>query len=215
MAQRLTHNGNTDTEIMNRATPTAREESRATTTLPMPMRETESSGQFFNRMTGRAQQTTNTIDLDLPFVGGIQRSATAGGRSAEASSSSHESNTIHSGGNTRMPWNTLYDRSPPPLRRSQHASEDRTQAPTNNATSASQCARRSILSDIAYAIDHHNAATAGKIQKCVEQLRTLGFGSDGNDGLGRLVVYAQVAEGDLSNAIDLIDEEQQAYSQWH
>lgn len=70
-----------------------------------------------------------------------------------------------------------------------------------------------VLTDMDYAVDHSDAATASKIQECVEQLKALGFCSHANNGLGRLIVYAQAADGDLSDAIDMIDEEQQVYRQ--
>ena len=53
------------------------------------------------------------------------------------------------------------------------------------------------------------AIVAGPIERCVEQLKDLGFGDDGDRE--RLVVYAQAAKGDLVEAIDMIDEEQRVY----
>ena len=64
-----------------------------------------------------------------------------------------------------------------------------------------------------YDDQHHDDSTVGKINHCVEQLRDLGFGGDDNDSAGRLLVYAQAAEGELVDAIDLIDEEQRAYKE--
>lgn len=64
-----------------------------------------------------------------------------------------------------------------------------------------------------YDDQHHDDSTVGKINNCVEQLRDLGFGGDDNDSAGRLLVYAQAAEGELVDAIDLIDEEQRAYKE--
>ena len=63
-----------------------------------------------------------------------------------------------------------------------------------------------------WAFEHNDPATVSRTQICVEQLESLGFGSNSEDGLGRLVVFAQAANGDLSSAIDIINEEQQAYS---
>ena len=50
-----------------------------------------------------------------------------------------------------------------------------------------------------------------KIQSCVMQLKGLGFGEDGVSGEERLMQCASAAEGDLVEAIDMIDEEQRAY----
>ena len=66
---------------------------------------------------------------------------------------------------------------------------------------------------LGYDDQHHDDSTVGKINSCVEQLRDLGFGGDDNDSAGRLLVYAQAAEGELVDAIDLIDEEQRAYKE--
>ena len=64
-----------------------------------------------------------------------------------------------------------------------------------------------------YAAEHADVTTAGKVQECVEQLRKLGFGSHVEGSVQRLVIYAQAADGDLVEAIDMIDEEQRAYRQ--
>ncbi len=62
-----------------------------------------------------------------------------------------------------------------------------------------------------YDDEHEDDSSVNKIEFCVRQLRNLGFGG-GEGGLGdRLLVYAQAAEGDLVDAIDMIDEEQRAY----
>ena len=63
----------------------------------------------------------------------------------------------------------------------------------------------------AYDDQHHDDSTVGKINDCVEQLRDLGFGGQDGDSAGRLLVYAQAADGVLVDAIDLIDEEQRAW----
>ena len=62
-----------------------------------------------------------------------------------------------------------------------------------------------------YDDEHQDDTIMEKIESCVSQLRDLGFGSE-EDGSGdRLLVYAQVAGGDLVDAMDMIDEEQEAY----
>ena len=71
--------------------------------------------------------------------------------------------------------------------------------------------RRLPLATTAYDDQHHDDSTVGKVNECVEQLRDLGFGGDDDHIAGRLLVYAQAAEGVLAEAIDLIDEEQRAY----
>lgn len=73
--------------------------------------------------------------------------------------------------------------------------------------------RRSALAAADYDDQQHDDPAVGKINDCVEQLRDLGFGGDDEDSAGRLLVYAQVADGVLMDAIDLIDEEQRAYKE--
>ena len=59
---------------------------------------------------------------------------------------------------------------------------------------------------------HQDPMTVGSVQTCVEELKKLGFGRE-DGGVERLVVYAQAAEGDLEDAIDLIEEERLAYAE--
>ncbi|KAL9014355.1 MAG: hypothetical protein Q9173_000998 [Seirophora scorigena] len=67
--------------------------------------------------------------------------------------------------------------------------------------------------DDAFATDHADAGTAALIQECVDQLRDMGFGSAAEGGVSRLVVYAQTAQGDLGETIDLIAEEKRVYEE--
>jgi len=62
-----------------------------------------------------------------------------------------------------------------------------------------------------YDDEHQDDSTVDKINSCVNQLRNLGFGGGKDESGERLLVYAQAAEGDLVEAIDMIDEEQRAY----
>ena len=58
-----------------------------------------------------------------------------------------------------------------------------------------------------------NESSLKKAQNCAKHLQDLGFGDVVDGGPERLMVYAQAAEGDLVNAIDMIDEEQKAYKE--
>lgn len=60
---------------------------------------------------------------------------------------------------------------------------------------------------------HNNVETVSAVVKCVETLKSLGFGSEEDGGVDRLVVYAQAADGDLETAMEIIDEEQKALEQ--
>lgn len=69
----------------------------------------------------------------------------------------------------------------------------------------------SKIFDDASTTNHSYAATAAQIQECVDQLRDIGFSSAAEGGVSLLVVYAQTAEGNLSEAIDLLAEEKRVY----
>ena len=71
--------------------------------------------------------------------------------------------------------------------------------------------RRSPPAAAGYEDQHHDDFTVGKIHDCVSRLRDLGFGGIDDDPTGRLLIYAQAANGVLVDAIDLIDEEQRAW----
>ncbi|MCJ1381510.1 hypothetical protein MMC17_004621 [Xylographa soralifera] len=60
---------------------------------------------------------------------------------------------------------------------------------------------------------HHDASTVSSVQFCVDQLKDLGFGKEEDGGAQRLVVYAQAANGNLEDAMDMIDEERKAYKE--
>lgn len=53
------------------------------------------------------------------------------------------------------------------------------------------------------------------IENCVATLRSLGYGGASDGGRQRLTVYAEAAEGRVSDAIDMIEEERKAYAQQH
>ena len=57
-----------------------------------------------------------------------------------------------------------------------------------------------------------NASTT-KIEKCVEQLRNLGFSKEEDGGLERLKIYAQDADGDVWDAVDMIEGERKVWGE--
>lgn len=84
----------------------------------------------------------------------------------------------------------------------------------HNDEAASEIQRAGIIQDSEQSNLSQRGDTAyvGKLQACVTQLHQLGYGSDpAQGGFERLTIYAQAAEGDLIDAIDIIDEEQRAY----
>lgn len=117
-------------------------------------------------------------------------------------------------GSGRVAWDTFLQDRP---RGHDRASDDRGrplrahQEPSNTVSRHETRSRSSPLADSGYDDQHHDNSTVGKINDCVEQLRELGFGGNDDTSAGRLLVYAQAADGELPDAIDLIDEEQRAY----
>ncbi|WEW60492.1 hypothetical protein PRK78_005979 [Emydomyces testavorans] len=53
-----------------------------------------------------------------------------------------------------------------------------------------------------------------EISDCVANLVSLGYSSSENRGTSRLRVYAEAANGNLNDAIEMIEEEKKAYEQW-
>ena len=191
---------------------------KPTIILPRHLYETESSGQFFNRMTGRGNRIAVIPGSDPACNYGNERRATNGERSERCKSSNWRPFTTDLSKNARMSCNSTPQRLQlqTPVKsqgRKPRGSDGGANASKSNQIITKEDRRKGSLVDFAYAIEHNDAATAGKIQECVEQLQTLGFGNSTHIGLGRLIVYAQAAEGNLSKAIDMIDEEQQVYNQ--
>ncbi|KAK2763755.1 hypothetical protein FQN54_009372 [Arachnomyces sp. PD_36] len=57
------------------------------------------------------------------------------------------------------------------------------------------------------------ARPKSKVDACVEHLKALGFLNDGEHGDQRLSVYASAVNGNLGDAIEMIEEERKAYEQ--
>lgn len=89
--------------------------------------------------------------------------------------------------------------------------QQRRQQQLRRSATLHEASQRSTSPFRRYDDEHQDDSTVEKINTCVKQLRDLGFGSDEDGAKARLVVYAQAAEGDLVEAIDMIDEEQRAY----
>ena len=81
------------------------------------------------------------------------------------------------------------------------------------AVSSSVPSRTTQAIDEATVSLHDDSRSISAIQSCVESLKKLGFGSQDEGGVSRLVVYAQAAEGDLEEAMDLIEDDRRAYAE--
>ena len=113
----------------------------------------------------------------------------------------------------RVPWGAFLQDYRPERTSSFRARGDRgrplggNQEHSRRAVRPDPESRRSPPPTAKYDDQHHDDSTVGKINDCVELLQDLGFGGEA----GRLLVYAQAADGVLADAIDLIDEEQRAW----
>lgn len=217
---------------------------------------TESSGEFFNRMTGLGKEPVSTTHSSLRASVG-QDSARLDGGLAQVSpiicqkivtnresvseparndsfvNSSRRPYSENFSGEGRIGWDTFLRQScetpitnlgvvePMPCsltsERGQFLTSGTPIIPYHNIHNdevASDLQRGEIIQDseLRNLNQRGDAACVGKVQACVIQLHELGYGSDAaHGGFERLTVYAQAAEGDLIDAIDIIDEEQRAY----
>ena len=114
-----------------------------------------------------------------------------------------------------MPWDSFVRPGRSHVRRYRASNDDTVAVPNSKLNdSSSDCQMPGLCPPSAVATEEQsNDLLPEKIRQCAKQLRELGFCSETNGDMQRLMVYAQAADGDLVNAIDMIDEEQKAYRQ--
>lgn len=216
----------------------------------------ESSGEFFNRMTGLGKGPVTTTHSSLqasigqdsagldgrlsqvgPFVGRknvtYRQSVSELARNDSSVNNSRRPYSENFSGEGRIGWDTFLRQDSeshntnlgvvepiPSSLTSERGRFLRSGISTisyhniHNDEAASEIQRAEITQDSEQSNFNQrgDAADAGKVQACVTQLHKLGYGCDAaQGGFERLTVYAQAAEGDLIDAIDIIDEEQRAY----
>ena len=203
----------------------------------------ESSGQFFHRMTGLCQPDT-LINLQTPksprlspaarlaepfdpleaepsarphLEAGIRRNATTGSHGRYTTRRRRPYSDTFSG-DGRLGWRNASRHSTnlslqasvetPPIEENSVVEQTRT-----NGSRPQKSREVSEISPREYDDEHQDASTVKEIHECVSQLKELGFGKIGDGSGARLVVYAQAANGDLMDCIDMIEEEQQAFKE--
>lgn len=216
----------------------------------------ESSGEFFNRMTGLGKELVATTHSSLHASVGQDSAGLDGGQTQvgpsigpknftyrqSVSDTARNDNSVNNSrrpysenfsGEGRIGWDTFLRQGSETLITklgvvepvaSSLTSERAQFLPSgppiisyhnvNNDEAASELQRAEITQDSEQSNlnQRGDAAYVGKVQACITQLHQLGYGSDpAQGGFERLTVYAQAAEGDLIDAIDIIDEEQRAY----
>jgi hypothetical protein len=182
-----------------------------TTFCPFP---SESSGNFFNRMTGRDAGAAQ-FEASMGNTDGLRRSATVAGLNNKYTTSSRRPYSINYDGNGRMPWTDFLSSRPAPAPPSLPASDRATTASSNRMRDLSPCLSMpgSFPPTKTNTEERPIDSSLLKARNCAKHLQDLGFGDVVDGGPERLMVYAQAAEGDLVNAIDMIDEEQKVYKE--
>ena len=202
----------------------------------------ESSGDFFRRMTGLAETPKSPVRpvspirlspaapgarLIKPFdplaetatihrhqlIEGVRRSATVAGLHDRYTNTNRRPYSAYFDGNGRVEWDQFIHGN----RRS-----GRVMVQNGSGTSQRHSVQRTRSERIpnstrALASEalpmHQDPTTVGAVQLCVEELKKLGYGTQEDGGVARLVVYAQAAVGNLEDAIDMIDEERKAWEE--
>lgn len=214
----------------------------------------ESSGEFFNRMTGLGKEPVTTNHSSFQTSVGQESAGLDGGltqvglflgqnnvtyRQSVSEPARHDNSVNNTrrpysenfSGEGRIGWDTFLREGsdslttnlgaepiPSPLT-SEREHGLRTGIPSisyrnvHNDEAVSEFQRAEITQDSEQSNSYQRGdADVRKVQACVTQLHELGYGSDAaQGGFERLTIYAQVAEGVLIDAIDIIDEEQRAY----
>ena len=151
------------------------------------------------------------------LTGGIRRNATVASMDIRHAARLRRPYSEGFDGSGRVAWGAFLQDSGRQPRGPHRASNGRGMLPNANQQHPKRLSQREVesrftpLAATEYDDQHHDDSTVAKINDCVEQLRELGFGEADDQSAGRLLVYAQAAEGVLVDAIDLIDEEQRAY----
>lgn len=182
----------------------------------------ESSGHFSNRVPGLhagAAQFDASLDSssNLNTAGratALRRSATVASLNDPFSASIPQIHSSNYEGNCRMPWNA--SRSVRPHRRQSWASDDHIPAASRDRSDDSLShlpMPGSSSSSAAATREYADESVSSTARECAKTLQELGFGNGVDGGMQRLLVYAQAAEGELTDAIDMIVEEQKAYGQ--
>ena len=159
---------------------------------------------------------------------GIRRNATVAGTSSRHNATSRRPYSQAYEGNGRLSWNqflsdTSPDRDATSNQRWRSQSIREKPAPKSLEDSAQQNRHvppkrsdfksKSPPAFVPYNRKSFGHAKAERINQCVDQLRELGYGHE-DDGFGdRLNIYAEDADGDLQEAIEMIADEQRAYDE--
>lgn len=209
---------------------------RPKSAIEISPKPTESSGDFFNRMTGVSKRSAGTkARLTGPFNylgskslartdldNGPRRSATVAGFNHRKAPSIRRPYSEMFSGDGRVSWDAFLGDG---ISRKGGRLDAQTPSPGQFGSTQARRSRDCVDQNPAKAHatnsspedddndEYHdartNATSDGRIQSCISQLTELGFGGLDNS---RLVVYAETAGGNCEEAIDMILEEQQAYN---
>ncbi|MCJ1405587.1 hypothetical protein MMC11_008815 [Xylographa trunciseda] len=174
------------------------------------------------------------------LIDGVRRSATVGGLHDRYAAANRRPYSAYFDGNGRVEWDSfleghrnaraqdeekkqflgpkadLYRHDRASMRNLPHKeiiAQQTEGSPSTVVGRTSRVPASSIAREEASTPLHHDASTVSSVQWCVDQLKDLGFGKEEDGGARRLVVYAQAANGNLEDAMDMIDEERKAYEE--
>ena len=197
-----------------------------------PIHQEEPPSQIGHSPAARLAEPFDPLDVEptaRPYLNdGIRRNATVAGTDSRFNARRRRPYSEAFDGTGRIAWDSflpdsnLANRSPPrhPLvtRRQEHLRRGRDirqkrQEQMRKSATHFESTQRLSSPFRRYDDEHHDSTTASQITACVDNLVQLGYDTGEAGSLDRLRVYAQAADGDLTEAIDLIDEEQRAYRQ--
>ena len=151
------------------------------------------------------------------LIDSVHRSNTVAGSSDRWTTRHRRPYSEYFSGNGRVEWESFIKghQGPKPPISSEKVESNITQfrGLSRTHTTPSRPSRATDNVDESLVPIHHDPSTVSAVQSCVEQLKNLGFGGIKDGGIKRLVVYAQAANGDLGDAIDMIVEERKAYGE--
>ena len=156
------------------------------------------------------------------FNEGIRRNATVAGTSSRHNATSRRPYSQAYEGNGRLSWDQFLnessrDRDVPKrnklARQSFDIFEDTVQQNKYVPPKRSEFQPKPPLPFVPYHRRTFDYAKADRVNKCIAQLEDLGYGHEDDDFGDRLKIYAEDADGDLQEAIEMIAEEQRAYDE--
>jgi hypothetical protein len=154
------------------------------------------------------------------LIEGVRRSATVSGLHDRYTSTNRRPYSAYFDGNGRVDWEQFMQgtrplstntnaNAVPPVGIMRHQSERRP-VPVPRVTNLPRDSVHSWIAPVAPTPAPDTESKDVKVNDCAEQLKGMGFGKDES----RLMAVAQAADGDLEEAIDIMEEDRKAYEEY-